>query len=260
MIRIGAVSYLNTKPLVHKLDLDSDRYRLSFDLPGKLADQLEIGLLDVALIPSVETFLQNDLAIVSDACIACRGPVWSVKLFSRCDLKDIRVLALDEGSRTSATLVKILLDAEFGVQPECVPLPIDANWEQTDSDAVLVIGDRAMKSPSFGFNSEVDLGQWWREKTGLPFVFAVWAARSGIDVSEVEFHLTNSRDAGLLSLESIARNEHEAYGLSFERCLRYFDSNLHFVLGPTEKSGLALFYEEAAKRNLVPQNREIVFH
>ena len=104
-MRIGAVSYLNTKPLVYGLADLAPQHELVYDLPSRLADRLAAGALDVALIPSVEYFQRPDYEIVSDACIACRGPVRSVKLLSRVPLESIRTLALDEGSRTSAVLV-----------------------------------------------------------------------------------------------------------------------------------------------------------
>src|ERR687891_1633128 len=100
-MRIGAVSYLNTKPLVYGLAELAPQHELAFDLPSRLADDLAAGKLDVALIPSIEFFAHDSYTIVSDACIACRGPVMSVKLFSRVPLEQIGTLALDEGSRTS---------------------------------------------------------------------------------------------------------------------------------------------------------------
>src|SRR5688572_3475716 len=125
-LRIGAVSYLNTKPLVFGLDRFRSTVDLVFDLPSRLADGLAADRFDVALIPSVEYFQGDNYSIVSDACIACRGPVWSVKLLSRVPLPEIRTLALDEGSRTSAALIKILLKQRFGLTPQTVPLPIDS--------------------------------------------------------------------------------------------------------------------------------------
>jgi chorismate dehydratase len=111
-LRVGAVQYLNTRPLVH--GLAAAGVRLEFDLPSRLADRLAAGTLDVALIPSIEMFRAPSKTIISDACIACRGPVWSVKLFSRVPIGQIRTLALDEGSRTSVALVQILLAERAG--------------------------------------------------------------------------------------------------------------------------------------------------
>src|SRR2546429_420968 len=143
-MRIGAVSYLNTKPLVYGLAQLAPRAELVFDLPSRLADQLAAGKLDVALIPSVEYFQNPAYAIVSDACMGCRGPVLSVKLLSRLPMDKIRTLALDEGSRTSVALVRILLQERFGLSPKLVPFPLGISPDKIDADAVLMIGDRAM--------------------------------------------------------------------------------------------------------------------
>ncbi len=116
-LRVGAVNYLNTKPLVYDFERLAPQAELVFDSPSRLADDLAAGRLDVALIPSIEFFHDPTYTIVSDACIACRGPVLSVKLFSRGPIESIRTLALDEGSRTSVALVRILLDERFGIAP-----------------------------------------------------------------------------------------------------------------------------------------------
>ena len=140
--RIGAVSYLNTKPLVHGLAARGVAVR--YDLPSRLADQLAAARLDVALIPIVELFRHPGYRIVSDACIACRGPVMSVKLFFRTPPDRVASLAIDEGSRTSVALARILLAERHGVRPRLEPLPIDAGLGDTRADAVLLIGDRAL--------------------------------------------------------------------------------------------------------------------
>ena len=160
-LRVGAVNYLNTKPLVYRLDRLAPQADVVFDLPSRLADRLAAGSLDVALIPSVEFFQNPDYRIVSDACIACRGPVLSVKLFSRVPAERIATLALDEGSRTSAALVRILLRERFGIEPQLQPLPIGEGLESSDADAVLLIGDRAMHSPPGRFAEVWDLGDAW---------------------------------------------------------------------------------------------------
>lgn len=241
-IRIGAVRYLNTKPLIFGLaDLMPDT-ELVLDLPSRLADGLAQGALDVALIPSVEYLGDPSYSIVSDACIACRGPVLSVKLFSRTPLADIRTLALDEGSRTSVALARILLHQRFDLRPSLQPLPIGATVADVSSDAALVIGDRAMHSPGGGPFAEVwDLGDEWVRWTGLPFVFAMWVARAGFDAAQVAGPLSAARDLGLASLETIAADEAAPLGLSRPQCVAYLRDNLYFYLGQREREGLERF-------------------
>ena len=160
-IRIGAVEYLNTKPLVYNLAKIAPSAEVVFDVPSRLADRLKVGELDVALIPSIEFFDDPEYRIVSDACIACRGPVMSVKLFSRVATDQIATLALDEGSRTSAALVQILLKERHGLTPRIESLPLGATLNDTSADAVLLIGDRAIHSPPGRFAEVWDLGDEW---------------------------------------------------------------------------------------------------
>src|SRR5262245_21860127 len=179
-MRIGAVSYLNTKPLVYGLAEFAPQHELVFDLPSRLADDLAAGRLDVTLIPSIEFFQNPGYRIVSDACIACRGPVRSVKLVSRVPLDSICTLALDEGSRTSVALVRILLRERFGLTPALLPFPMDAAPESIDADALLVIGDRAVHPPRGRYVAEWDLGDVWCRWSELPFVFAMWVRGAGV--------------------------------------------------------------------------------
>jgi chorismate dehydratase len=240
--RIGAVSYLNTVPLVAELPGLAGDAELVFDLPSRLAERLEQGNLDVALAPSIELSRHPSYTIVSDACIACRGPVWSVKLVSRVPFAQIETIALDDGSRTSAVLVEIMLDRQYGVRPASQPLAIDADWRRAATDAVLVIGDRAMTAHSPAFPHVVDLGRWWTEWASLPFVFAVWVAKSPSPRSEAIGRLLDqARDAGLERLDELAALHAPRCGLTEEECRQYLGRNLHYRLGPQERHGLALF-------------------
>ncbi|MGH7136177.1 MAG: menaquinone biosynthetic enzyme MqnA/MqnD family protein, partial [Pirellulales bacterium] len=227
-LRLGAVRYLNTKPLIFGLRELLPQAELLLDLPSRLADGLAEGTLDVALVPSIEYLRDPSYTIVSDACIACRGPVLSVKLFSRTPIEQIRALALDEGSRTSVALVRILLKERFDLEPRLLPLEIGAAVADVAADAVLVIGDRAMHSPGGGSFAEVwDLGDEWVRWTGLPFVFAMWVARAGFDARELAEALSAARDLGLANLETIAAAEGAPLGLSRPQCVSYLRDNLY---------------------------------
>ena len=165
-MRIGAVNYLNSKPLVCGLEALAPEVRLTYDLPSRLADSLSAGRLDVALVPSVEFFRTPGYRIVSDACVACRGPVLSVKLYCRVPPNEVRRVALDEGSRTSSVLVQILLAELCGVRPRWETLAIGCGLESTDADAVLLIGDRAMRSEEQGARSEELGARSWERGAG----------------------------------------------------------------------------------------------
>jgi chorismate dehydratase len=257
-IRVGAVQYLNTKPLIHGLasrDLD-----LSFDLPSRLADRLAAGSLDVALIPSVELFRQSHHRIISDACIACRGPVMSVKLLFRTAPNRVTSLAMDEGSRTSAALARILLAERYGIHPRTELLPIGATSDDTAADAVLVIGDRALGPAdcSGAFQLVWDLGDEWCRSTGLPFVFAVWASRPGADADAIAHRLATARDAGKANLAAIAAAEAGRHRLTVPQCLSYLRDNLHYDLGDSEMEALRLFQSHALQLGLVPRPSDSV--
>ncbi len=256
-IRVGAVNYLNTKPLVYEFERYAPQAELVFDLPSRLADRLAQGRLDVALIPSIEFFHDPSYTIVSDACIACCGPVLSVKLFSRAPVEKIRTLALDEGSRTSIALVRILLNERYGVQPELEALPIGDSLDDTEADAVLLIGDRAIQSPGGRFEVVWDLGDQWCRWAELPFVFAMWVGRCGVDLRGLDKGLALARDAGLAHLEDIAQREAATLGLTQPQCVSYLRDNLHFHLGRREQRGLELFYRKAAELGLVPPGVEL---
>ncbi|HTI51733.1 MAG TPA: menaquinone biosynthesis protein, partial [Planctomycetaceae bacterium] len=258
-LRIGAVNYLNSKPLIEGLAALAPHAELMLDYPSRLAQDLSSGRLDVALVPSIACLLAPHYEVVSDACVAARGAVLSVKLYSRVPPKAIRRLALDEGSRTSATLVRILLAERHGVFPQVEPLPLDSSVESTDADAVLLIGDRAIHPPREQFECTWDLGTEWTLWTGLPFVFAMWGTRTGTDLGDVDDALRAARDVGVSRLPDIARREAPLLGLSEQVALDYLTRNLYYRLGAAERQGLRRFQELAVKHDLAPGGFELVF-
>jgi chorismate dehydratase len=225
-----------------------------------LADRLAAGELDVALIPVIEYFRGDGYSIVPDIAIASRGPVLSVTLFTRVPPAEIRCVTLDEGSRTSSALAQILLRERYGVRPEIRPLPLDANAEAVEADAVLLIGDRAMKACLPGFRYAFDLGEEWLRWTGLPFVFAVWAVRPGANLRGVDAALQEAKGRGLENVGAIAHAEAGHLGLDAGFCRRYLETLLRFDLGSDELAGLQRFYELAVKFGLAPAGRGVRFY
>ncbi len=239
---------------------------LELDLPSRLADQLRDGHLDVGLIPAVEVLQQPELVIVPDACIACCGPVWSVKLLSRVPLGEIQSLSLDEGSRTSVVLCRLLLFHLHGVEPRTQPLLIGQDWTEIDSDAVLVIGDRAMRACDRRFPFAWDLGEVWHEWTGLPFVFAVWATHEHLletrpeELRAVQTALNRSRDCGINRLDELSHRYARGYGLSYQECMKYLSEHLNFTFGDIQRRALHRFKDLAEELKFVPPCRELVYH
>lgn len=259
-IRVGAVNYLNTKPLIEGLASFSPHAELHLDLPSRLADRLAAGDLDVGLIPVIEYFRAGSYTIVPGVSIASRGPVLSVTLFSRVPWPEIRSVALDEGSRTSAALTRILLEKRYGIRPQTVQLPMGVAADDMTTDAVLLIGDRAMKACLPGFAHAYDLGREWFDWTGLPFVYAVWAVRAGVDLRGVDRALQQARDYGLAKAGPIAQREAVNLGLDPGFCRRYLSNILSFDLGPKELAGLARYYELARDLGLAPEGVDLEFY
>ena len=258
-MQIGAVSYLNSRPLIEGLEGLLPSANLVLDYPSRLADALSNGQLDVALIPSIEYFRRPGYEVISDACVAARGEVLSVKLYCRVHPGQIRTLALDEGSRTSAALTKVILAERYGVIPKTEPLRMESTTMDSGADAVLLIGDRAMHSPEESFVEVMDLGQFWYDWTGLPFVFAMWVARREVNTEGVDEALSHARDLGIANVAHIAREEAPRLGISESLAHTYLTRNLHYHLTSAERSGLKLFSELAAQHNLVKPNVDIVY-
>jgi chorismate dehydratase len=259
-LRIGAVNYLNTKPLIYELDTLAPDAELILEVPSRLADQLAEGSLDVALIPVIEYFRSGTYTVVPDLSIASRGPVLSVTLFSRVPWTAVRRVALDEGSRTSAALTQVLFRKRYGIQPEIVPLPLDQAAEAIDADAALLIGDRAMRACLPGFAYAFDLGQEWHDWTGLPFVYAVWAVREGVELGPVAKALAEAKRRGCLHAGKIAHREAPLLGLDAGYCRRYLSNIIHFDLGPREQAGLHHFYMLACELGLARRGVHLEYH
>jgi chorismate dehydratase len=264
-LRVGAVSYLNAKPLAYRLDRASPRVGLEMDVPSRLAERLGRGELDVALIPSVEYFRGRGAGlgyeVLPGFAIAARGPVRSVKLFSRVPLGGIERLALDAGSRTSQALARVWLVEAHGVRPSTIePLPLGVPVLESEADAVVVIGDRAMKVPEAPFHAVVDLAEAWNGMTGLPFVFALWVARGGVDLGDLPEVLDRCRAEGLAHADEIAAESGPRLGLDVATCYDYLTRVLSYDLGEPELAGLRRFAGMAARLGLVPEGVDLVFH
>jgi len=259
-IRVGVVSYLNARPLTFCLERLAPGARLVVDLPSRLADGLASARLDVALIPSIEYARNPGYKIVSDACVACEGAVRSVKLYSRVPAQQIRTLALDEGSRTSAVMTRIVLKEQFNLEPEIRPLPIGDSLADIAADAAMLIGDRGLLSPPGTYEFVWDMGRRWSELTRLPFVFAMWIARDGVDLHGMEKAFSAARDEGLTRITEIAGLAASELGIPQATCLSYLQDHLDFRLGRRRRRGLQAFFELAGRHGLAPAGVELVFY
>ena len=256
LVRLGAVSYLNAEPTVHGLEREPG-FRVERDLPSRVAERLHAGEVDLGLVPSIE-YAFGRYAIVPGVAIGSRGPVRSVRLFHELPVEEIRRVALDTSSRASAALVRVLLHARLGRDPEYVPMAPGLDAMLRATDAALLIGDPALDLVSE--RQSLDLGEEWTRLTGLPFVYAFWAGPQGaVDGKGVE-RLQQARASGLASVGEIARRQargDERRAAVYEAYLR---DNIAYGLGDAERAGLEEFYRRAKALELVPAVPELRFH
>jgi chorismate dehydratase len=240
--RVGSVRYLNAVPLTRGLEDE-----VVFARPSELAKMLQRDELDAALVSVTEVLFNDRYDILDGTAIASLGEVKSVLLAHRKPIADAREIFCDTASLTSVNLLRVLL-AERGLKPEFKPL---ASYDfKLLPDYALLIGDPAL---DFVFNPHeheiFDLGAAWYELTALPFVYAVWALRRGVENSRLRRQLTEARKFGLDTLDSIIRNRSE-YTEDFRK--DYFGWHIHYHLGSDEKRGLAKFIELLRKHGLGP--------
>ena len=257
LIRLGAVAYLNARPLVYGLELKSSLFSIRFDAPSKCAALLHENAIDLGMIPSIEYLRGHEpYRLVPGMAIASDGPVASVALFCGAPLDQVRSIAADISSRTSSALLRILCVERFGIDPELVPMAPDAATMLRRCDAALIIGDPALflDDAAAGVR-KVDLGDEWTAMTGLPFVWAFWAGRSGAITPSATAALVAARDAGVAASDRIADEycgrDRAALGRSYLR------DNIRYGLGEREEAGLRRFYELARAHDLVEATRPI---
>lgn len=242
-LRVCAVSYLNTVPLVWGMlhGRQKGLFDLLFRVPAECADMVVAGAADIGILPSFE-LIGRDLGIVPDVGIACRGTVRSILLISKQPLDKIRTLAADASSRTSVALARIILSRRYGVAPAVVKRPPDLPGMLSDADAALIIGDPALRVDPATLPFQVyDLGREWMEMTGLPMVFAVWAGPRQRVTAEVVAAFQESCAFGLRNLERIGAQEASARGLAPELVRHYLGAHIVFELGAAEREGMDLF-------------------
>ena len=247
-IRIGTVPYCNAFPLIHFLPEYLPGAVLTEWLPSQMRQQFVEQKLDLALMPIAELMFLPKAKIVSNCGIACNGTVRSVLLFSRKPIEQIRTIALDTASRSSVTICELILRHFYGIQPEKHQLEANQNPDDCQTDAFLIIGDRALAyQPSDQWDYRYDIGELWKAKTGLPLVFAAWIGNSpqAWD-STVAAALEASRDRGLQELEVILdAKEQQGITLPLDResILDYYRRSIVYTLRESELAGLQCFFD-----------------
>jgi len=260
-LRVCAVSYLNTSPLVWGMLHGPQQgiFDLDFRIPAGCADQLASGGADIGIVPSFELTRQN-LEVIPGAGIACHGPVRSILLVSTRPASDIRTLAVDSSSRTSVELARVILSRKFGCEPKFSSHPPALETMLQAADAALIIGDPALHIDPARLRYYVyDLGAEWVEMTGLPMVFAVWAARPGVVTPEVAEAFRASCRFGRERLDEIVLSESPRRNLPLDLAREYLTRNIVHELSPRDYDGMDLFLSYARAGRFDPHTASPVY-
>ncbi|HLU47373.1 MAG TPA: menaquinone biosynthesis protein [Planctomycetota bacterium] len=276
-LRVGAIDYLNARPLVVSLDPDGDPpLEIENHRPSVLAERLARGELDVALVPVVTCVdPAHDWRVLPGISISSWGPVRSIRLYHRAPLESVRRVALDTSSRTSVILTRLLFAKRWGARPGFEPVDPatlrtkvlrDAR-EPGDAgafDAALVIGDDALSCGRFPGWDEVDVGLEWTSFTGLPFVYAVWACRvppGGEDElpPDLAERFLAARWRGFARIDEIVARGRRPDGLSEAECRDYLARTIRYDLGPAEIEGLETFLSLARGEGILPRGGSLRF-
>jgi len=256
-LRLGAVEYLNARPLVYGLDRRADRFDVRFDVPARCAALLHAGEVDVGIVPSIEYLRGDAYVAVPGVAIGSDGPVASVAIFSHQPVDRIRTVALDAGSRTSVALFRVLCARHFGIAPEVRVMPPDPARMLAACDAALVIGDAALLFDHEAAGvQKTDLGLAWQAYAGLPFVYAFWFGRPGVLAAGDIGALVEACRLGVEHAEEVARRHFPDDPGRAAVGARYLRDNVDFGFAERELAGLTRFYRDAADLGLAPAFRE----
>jgi chorismate dehydratase len=276
--KISIVKYLNAVPLAWGIlqGPQKEAFQPVLSTPAECADQLSAGTVDIGLIPSIEFQRIKGTRIIPGPAVASTHRVRSVILFSVMPLWKVKTVAYDKGSRTSVALSRIIFNDFYHTHPDFRPAEPDLANMLAQSDAALLIGDRALKftednerpeaarqKPLLRLGAEplqvFDLAERWRFLTGLPFVFAFWAVREGFKDASVVDLLKQSRDYGVANTAMIAEKYSAELQIKKEFIQEYLERNVHYYMDRTCVEALELFYEKAARVGAIKSARRPEF-
>lgn len=251
--KIAASSYLNTAPLIWSFVRGSRQTLVQVveAVPAKCAQLLSAGDVDAALVPVIEYQRIEGISLISNVCVGSKAEVLSVVLVSRCDaLEEIQSIALDESSRTSAALVKIIFREFLAYEPRLKTYSPRLEEMLQEADAALIIGDPAMTFPRTQLHIW-DMASLWRKYTGLGFVFAMWMVRNDALTRSSSVDFAGARDEGLLLIEEIVSFYERRIPLSSQQLRNYLTNNIAFSVDDSMQRGLKLYFELAHKHGLI---------
>lgn len=256
-LRLSVVQYLNTVPLIWGMLHGEQRgkFDLQLTVPSGCADAVTQGQADVGIVPSIEFQRIENVKILPGMSIASKGEVKSVLLLSTMRLDKVQTVALDESSRTSAALVRILMQKFYGRNVRFSPAAPEPADMLSRADAALLIGDPALVYQ--GPADVYDLAREWRKFTGLPFVFAVWMGRGNLSPYVADF--AASLEFGLAHVDDIASEYAPRLGITPPDVKVYLTQNIEYSLDEENQKGLKLFYKLAHEVGIVPADKGLSF-
>jgi len=260
---VGAVSYLNTKPLIWGLE-DAPGVNLRLDVPARLLEGLQDGRYDIAMLPIIDYQRMDGLRLVPSAGIGSDGQTLTVRIFSPVPIEQIGVLACDTHSHTSVALARVILARHYGIRPRFTELAAEVGDPQRPAKpeaaiARLLIGDKVVQQDGAGYPHQLDLGEAWKAMTGLPFVFAAWMARPGVDLGSLPAELETAKHQGLANVDRIVERHAANLGWPADLARRYLIENMQYDIGPRQIEAIRLFHRLAAEEGVVPAPaRELV--
>ena len=260
-IRLGAVTYLNARPLVYGLEAHG-QFSIRYDIPSECARLLHAHEIDLGLIPSIEA-LRGPVpyAIVPGPAVTSRGTVASVAIYTRREARDIRTIAMDTSSRTSVALATIMLRRRFGAEARSVPMAPDLDSMLSRADAALIIGDTALFLEDGAAGArKIDLGEEWTAMTGLPFVYAVWTGWPNAVARNDAAALQRARDEGVAQSDAVAAMYYPDDTSRQGVARRYLRDNIRYVLGSDEIEGLTTFFRYASELQLASYDGDLRFY
>jgi chorismate dehydratase len=258
-LRLSVVQYLNTVPLIWGMLHGEQRgkFELQLTVPSGCARAIAQRQADVGIVPSIEYQRLEGVEILPGMSIASKREVKSVLLLSNMPLDKVQTVALDESSRTSAALVRILMHKFYARRVDFSPARPDPGEMLRHADAALVIGDPAL---TYSGPAQVyDLAHEWRKFTGLPFVFALWMGHSGAKLSRHIAEFAASLEFGLAHIDDIAAEYALKLGITPSAVKVYLTRNIDYSLDEENMQGLKLFYKLAHEVGIIPTEKELLF-
>ncbi len=261
-MRIGCVSYLNAKPLIDDIEVAWPQAKVRFDVPSRLLADLERGAVEIALCPVIDFFRSRvPLTIVPVGGIGCDGPTLTVRLYSSIPLDQVEAVHADTDSHTSVALLRVLMLRLHGRRLKLVDLNTRGSVIQHQSNpaSMLLIGDKVVTdSPAaVRYPYQLDLGEAWKQVTGLPFVFAVWMAREGVALDEAANRLDDCRRRNADRIDDIVAHYAPTHGWPLDLARHYLGDLLKFDIGPRQIDAIARFGDEAVAAGVLDKARPL---